>query len=63
VEPTTFAALSLAELYLEAGQPHEVVTLTQNIVNEDDATALLCVFRGAALRNLSRPVRQLLMRI
>jgi tetratricopeptide (TPR) repeat protein len=50
VEPTTFAALSLAELYLQAGQPYEVVTLTQNIVNEDDATALLCVFRGAALR-------------
>ncbi len=50
LEPTTFAALSLAELYLQAGQPHEVVTLTQNVANEDDATALLCVFRGAALR-------------
>jgi tetratricopeptide (TPR) repeat protein len=51
VEPTTFAALSLAELYLQAGQPYEVVTLTQNVANEDDATALLCVFRGAALRD------------
>jgi hypothetical protein len=29
-----------------------VVELTQNITNEDDATALLCVFRGIALREL-----------
>jgi tetratricopeptide (TPR) repeat protein len=50
VEPTTFAALSLAELYLQAGEHGQVVELTQNVQNEDDATALLCVFRGAALR-------------
>lgn len=50
LEPTTFAALSLAELYSQAGEHDEVVALTQGVQNEDDATALLCVFRGAALR-------------
>lgn len=48
--PTTIAALSLAELYVAAGRHAEVVELTDGITNADDATALLCVFRGAALR-------------
>jgi tetratricopeptide (TPR) repeat protein len=50
LEPTTPAAVSLAELYLQAGRPEEVIALTNGITNEDDATALLCVFRGMALR-------------
>jgi hypothetical protein len=50
LEPTTPAAVSLAELNLEAERPHEVIAMTNGVANEDDATALLCVFRGAALR-------------
>lgn len=50
LEPTTFAALSLAELYSLAERHDEVVALTNGIANEDDATALLCVFRGVAFR-------------
>lgn len=48
--PTSVAALSLAELYLETGRHDEVVEVTQGITNVDEVTALLCVFRGAALR-------------
>lgn len=50
LEPTTFAALSLAELYSEAERHDEVVALTEGVTNDDDPTALLCVFRGVALR-------------
>jgi tetratricopeptide (TPR) repeat protein len=50
LEPTTFAALSLAELYVQAARYDDIVELTSGIVNHDDATALLCVFRGVALR-------------
>lgn len=55
LEPTTIAALSLAELYHQAGRHADVVELTNGVVNEDDATALLCVFRGAALRDQGFP--------
>ncbi|MEP7193203.1 MAG: DUF4236 domain-containing protein [Actinomycetota bacterium] len=48
--PTTMAALSLAELYAQAGRHSDVVDLTDGIANTDDATALMCVFRGIALR-------------
>lgn len=47
-EPTTAAALSLAELYSDAGRDDEVVDLTNGLTNEDDATALLLVLRGRA---------------
>lgn len=50
LEPTTFAALSLAELYSDAGRHPDVVEVTKRIANDDDATALLCVFRGVAFR-------------
>jgi tetratricopeptide (TPR) repeat protein len=50
LEPTTYSAVSLAELYLRAGRYDEVVELTEGMTNEDDASALLCVFRGAAFR-------------
>jgi tetratricopeptide (TPR) repeat protein len=50
LEPTTFAALSLAELYSQSGRHADVVSLTDGVTNEDDASALLCVFRGVAFR-------------
>lgn len=53
-EPTAPAALSLTELYGEAGRHSEVVDLTDGTVNADDATALLLVFRGRALAALGR---------
>jgi len=50
LEPTAFAALSLAELYSELGRHGEVVEMTDGMTNGDDSTALLCVFRGVAMR-------------
>jgi tetratricopeptide (TPR) repeat protein len=50
LEPTAPAAVSLAELYAQVGRYDEVVELTNGIMNEDDATALLCVYRGVAFR-------------
>ena len=52
LEPTTYAAVSLAELYIEAGRYDEAVALTDGIQNQDDASALLLCFRGTALREL-----------
>ncbi len=50
LEPTTYAAVSLAELYSLTGRWDDVIDLTEGIRNEDDASALLCVFRGRAFR-------------
>jgi tetratricopeptide (TPR) repeat protein len=50
LEPSAYAAVSLAELYSETGRLDDVIELTNGLTNEDDATALLLVFRGAALR-------------
>jgi tetratricopeptide (TPR) repeat protein len=50
LEPTAHAAVSLAELYVQAERYDEVIDLTNGIKNTDDATALLCVYRGVALR-------------
>jgi tetratricopeptide (TPR) repeat protein len=50
LEPTTYAAVSLAELYAQTGRWDDVIELTEGIKNEDDASALLCVFRGQAFR-------------
>lgn len=52
LEPTTFAALSLAELYSLDGRHQEVVDMTEGLLNDDNASALLCVFRGVAFREL-----------
>jgi tetratricopeptide (TPR) repeat protein len=52
LEPSTYAAVSLAELYSLTGRHQDIVDLTENVANEDDATALLCVFRGQALHQL-----------
>jgi tetratricopeptide (TPR) repeat protein len=50
LEPSAFAAVLLAELYLLADRPDDVIELTEGVTNEDDATAILLVFRGAAFR-------------
>lgn len=42
------SALSLGELYLSAGRDQDVITLTNGLTNEDDATALLLAYRGEA---------------
>jgi tetratricopeptide (TPR) repeat protein len=52
VEPTGPAALSLAELYSDAGRHQDVVDLTGGLTNQDDATALLLVLRGRAFSQL-----------
>lgn len=52
LDPSTIAAVSLCELYSEAGQHDAVVDLTNNMKNEDDPTALLLAFRGVALSGL-----------
>jgi Protein of unknown function (DUF4236) len=49
---TTPVALSLADLLAEARRHEDVVDLTDGVDNQDDATALLCVLRGAAMREL-----------
>jgi tetratricopeptide (TPR) repeat protein len=50
LEPTTYTAVSLAELYAQAGRFQDVIELTEGITNDDDASALLLVFRGVAFR-------------
>jgi tetratricopeptide (TPR) repeat protein len=50
LEPTTYTAVSLAELYAEACRFQDLVELTEGIANEDDASALLLIFRGVAFR-------------
>jgi tetratricopeptide (TPR) repeat protein len=51
LEPSTYAAVSLAELYAQAGRWEDIVDLTEGVQNEDDSSALLCVFRGEAFRH------------
>jgi tetratricopeptide (TPR) repeat protein len=50
LEPTTYSAVSLAELHAQTGRWDDVLELTEGLKNEDDASALLLVFRGQALR-------------
>jgi len=50
--PSTIAAVSLAELYIQTQQYDEVLDLTNGLRNEDEPSALLLVFRGAALHAL-----------
>ena len=50
LEPTTYSAVSLAELYAQTERWDDVIELTEGIKNEDDASALLCVLRGQAFR-------------
>jgi tetratricopeptide (TPR) repeat protein len=50
VEPTSYAALSLAELYCDAARWQDLIEVTDDVTNQDDATAFLCTMRGVALR-------------
>jgi tetratricopeptide (TPR) repeat protein len=50
LDPTTYAAVSLADLYTEAKRYNDVVELTDGITNQDDATMVRLVFRAVALR-------------
>jgi tetratricopeptide (TPR) repeat protein len=50
LEPTTYAAVSLAELYAQAQRWDEIISLTEGIKNEADASAILLCYRGMAFR-------------
>lgn len=50
LEPSTVAAVSLAELYTLAGRFGDVVDLTNGVTNDDEAATYLLVQRAAALR-------------
>jgi tetratricopeptide (TPR) repeat protein len=50
LQPTTVTALSLAELYALQQQWDDVIDVTNAVTNADDATSMLCTFRGVALR-------------
>jgi tetratricopeptide (TPR) repeat protein len=51
LEPSTYAAVSLADLYAAAGRFDDVIALTDGVQNEDDASALLLAYRGMAFRH------------
>jgi tetratricopeptide (TPR) repeat protein len=53
VSPSTVAAVSLAELYAELCRWDEVVDLTNDVANEDEAATFLLIQRGIALRQMS----------
>ncbi len=52
LEPNQVSAISLVEIEIQLEEYDEVLLLTNNIENIDDATALLLIFRGIALREL-----------
>lgn len=52
LEPTTVAAVSLAELYADAGRWADIVDVTNGLHNEDAASTFLLIQRGTALREL-----------
>ncbi|WP_205474222.1 DUF4236 domain-containing protein [Nocardioides sp. SYSU D00038] len=52
LDPSLVAAVSLCELYLEAGRYDDVVDVSNGVRNEDDASALVVAFRAVALREL-----------
>ncbi|MDB5243962.1 MAG: hypothetical protein JWP57_4588 [Spirosoma sp.] len=49
-DPTTIAAVSLAELYAEQNRWGDIVQLTDGLTNEDDPSTYLLTQRGVALR-------------
>lgn len=55
VTPTTIAAVSLAELYLELERWDEVIDLTNGLTNVDDAAMQLLTQRAYALREQGSP--------
>jgi hypothetical protein len=51
LEPTTYAAVSLAELYAQTGRWDDVIELTKGMANEDDAS-------GCFAHSVARPFRE-----
>lgn len=60
LSPSAHAAVSLAELYIQAERHQDVIELTDRVANEDDATALLCIYRAVAFREMGSPDLSLL---
>lgn len=52
VEPSTVAAVSLAELYAQQQRWTEIVALTDHVANDDEFATFLLIQRGIALREL-----------
>lgn len=52
LDPSVVAVLVLADLYLDADRPADVLELTEGLTNTDDTTALLLVMRAVALRKV-----------
>ncbi len=52
VTPSTVAAVSLAELYAQAGRWNDIVHLTDGDTNSDDFSTYLLIQRGVAFRQL-----------
>ena len=50
LEPSTVAAVSLAELYALQGRWHDVVALTEGLTNDDEAATFLLTQRGITFR-------------
>lgn len=50
LEPTTIAAVSLAELYADQARWADVIDLTNGLSNEDEPSTYLLVQRGKAMR-------------
>jgi tetratricopeptide (TPR) repeat protein len=55
VTPNQVTAIALAEVETQLGEYDQVIELTNNLENVDDATAILLVFRGIALREEKLP--------
>lgn len=50
LEPTTIAAVSLAELYTQTSRWEDVIDITNGLTNDDVAATFLLIQRGTALR-------------
>lgn len=50
LDPSSVAAVSLSELYIQVGRYVDVIDVTNGITNDDDPTALLNAYRGIAFR-------------
>jgi tetratricopeptide (TPR) repeat protein len=55
LDPSTIAAVSLAELYAEQERWRDLVELTDGLSNEDEPSTYLLTQRGRALRQLGQP--------
>lgn len=50
LDPSTLAAVSLAELYAEQARWDDLISLTDELANEDEPSTYLLIQRGVALR-------------